>query len=243
MSDEDRFRSTLRSTAAGDLDLADSPPRAPAELRYTLNGPPRLGGMGEVYAAHDLKLGGPVALKLLAGAFADRPGYVRRFQAEARLTASLAHPSIVPVHDIDLWLDGRPFYTMRWEGGARMDARITALHEACHGAGPGRWRPDADGFTLRRLVELLAIVCDAVAHAHALGVVHRDLKPSNIVVSGPAQVAVLDWGLAWRADWGAEGAGEACGTAGYAPPQQVRPETLPDPSWDVYALAPPSIRS
>lgn len=240
MKDEDRLASTVRSAsvwapAEGD-EVRPPGPLAPAE-RYLNVTPHRAGGMGDVHRAWDGLLGCPVAIKLLAPELSGSPEHSRRFLAEARLTASLNHPSVVPVFDIGAWVDGRPFYAMRWAEGRRLIECITALHEASIVEQPPSWRPDAQGYSLRRLLELVALVCEAVAHAHRLGVVHRDLKPSNLVVTGPGQVMLLDWGLAWSPGLAAAGDDRmTCGTAGYAPPEQVAPQGAPDPRWDVYAL-------
>jgi eukaryotic-like serine/threonine-protein kinase len=145
--------------------------------RYTLLHPLARGGMGVVYAAHDGKLDRRVALKVLDAP--DRNSdFARRLLREAQVLARLEHPGIVPVHDVGTLQDGRVFYTMKLVEGQRLDQHIQAIDSV----------PDR----LRRFLR----VCDAVAFAHAHGVLHRDLKPANVMVGPFGEVLVLDWGLA-----------------------------------------------
>jgi eukaryotic-like serine/threonine-protein kinase len=135
------------------------------------------GGMGVVYAAEDEKLQRRVALKVL-----DAPGVdgdlADRLIREARVLAQLEHPGIVPVHDVGTLADGRVFYTMKFVQGQRLDKFISSVPST-----PDRLR-------------LFLRICDAVAFAHAQGVLHRDLKPANIMVGPFGEVLVMDWGLA-----------------------------------------------
>lgn len=145
--------------------------------RYRLMGPVARGGMGVVYAAEDLQLDRRVALKVLdlpdvSGALADR--LVR----EARVLAQLEHPGIVPVHDVGRLADGRVFYTMKFVEGRRLDEHVKGVDSV----------PDRLRIFLR--------ICEAVAFAHARGVLHRDLKPANVMVGPFGEVLVMDWGLA-----------------------------------------------
>ena len=145
--------------------------------RYRLLGRVARGGMGVVYAAEDEKLERRVALKVL-----DVPGtdgdLANRLIREARVLARLEHPGIVPVHDVGLLADGRVFYTMKFVEGQRLDQYIESVAST----------PDRLRIFLR--------ICDAVAFAHARGVLHRDLKPANIMVGSFGEVLVMDWGLA-----------------------------------------------
>jgi len=135
------------------------------------------GGMGTVYAAEDSVLGRRVALKVLD--LPDVRGELSgRLLREAHILARLEHPGIVPVHDAGTLADGRVFYAMKFVQGERLDAlarRIPAL--------PGRLR-------------LFQRICEAVAFAHARGILHRDLKPENIMVGPFGEVLVMDWGVA-----------------------------------------------
>src|SRR5881396_448682 len=137
-----------------------------AGTRYRLLERVARGGMGVVYAAQDENLQRRVALKVL-----DIPGsdgdLSSRLVREARVLAALEHPGIVPVHDVGTLGDGR-----------RLDKYIESVTSI-----PDRLR-------------LFLRICDAVAFAHAHGVLHRDLKPANIMVGPFGEVLVMDWGLA-----------------------------------------------
>jgi eukaryotic-like serine/threonine-protein kinase len=145
--------------------------------RYQLLERVARGGMGTVYAAHDETLDRRVALKVLDVPVGDGD-LARRLNREARVLALLEHPGIVPVHDVGTLSDGRVFYTMKFVEGQRLDKYIEAVASL-----PDRLR-------------LFLRICDAVAFAHARGVLHRDLKPANVMVGAFGEVLVMDWGLA-----------------------------------------------
>jgi eukaryotic-like serine/threonine-protein kinase len=145
--------------------------------RYQLLEHVARGGMGTVYAALDETLHRRVALKVLDVPVADGD-FARRLNREARVLARLEHPGIVPVHDVGTLSDGRVFYTMKFVEGQRLDKHIEAVTSL-----PDRLR-------------LFLRICDAVAFAHARGILHRDLKPANVMVGAFGEVLVMDWGLA-----------------------------------------------
>jgi serine/threonine-protein kinase len=148
-----------------------------AGTRYTLLERVARGGMGVIYAAKDEKLDRRVALKVLD--VEGRSGELaRRLVREAQVLARLEHPGMVPVHDVGTLQDGRVFYTMKFVEGRRIDKHLDAVESV-----PDRLR-------------LFLRICDAVAFAHAHGVLHRDLKPANVMVGSFGEVLVLDWGLA-----------------------------------------------
>jgi serine/threonine protein kinase len=148
-----------------------------AGTRYRLLERIARGGMGVVYAAEDEKLERRVALKVL-----DVPGtdgdFASRLMREARVLARLEHPGIVPVHDVGTLADGRVFYTMKFVEGQRLDKFIEGVE------------------SVQDRLRLFLRICEAVAFAHARGVLHRDLKPANIMVGPFGEVLVMDWGLA-----------------------------------------------
>ncbi len=135
------------------------------------------GGMGAIYLAEDTQLQRRVALKVLHTPEASGELSARMWR-EARVIAQLEHPSIVPVHDVGELPDGRMFYVMKFVQGQRLDQYADAEN-----ALPNRLR-------------IFQKVCEAVAFAHANGVIHRDLKPENIMVGAFGEVLVMDWGLA-----------------------------------------------
>src|SRR5437016_521760 len=143
--------------------------------RYRLAGVAGTGGMGTVYVVDDTELKRRVALKVI-----DVPdaGIEARQRREAQVLARLEHPGIVPVHDVGSLRDGRPFYTMKWVQGDRLDRALA--------------RP----LPLAERLRLFLRIAEAVAFAHAQGVLHRDLKPENVMVGAFGEVLVLDWGLA-----------------------------------------------
>jgi eukaryotic-like serine/threonine-protein kinase len=145
--------------------------------RYQLLEHVARGGMGTIYAALDETLHRRVALKILDAPVVDAD-FARRLNREARVLARLEHPGIVPVHDVGTLSDGRVFYTMKFVKGQRLDKHIEAVPSL-----PDRLR-------------LFLRICDAVAFAHARGVLHRDLKPANVMVGAFGEVLVMDWGLA-----------------------------------------------
>ena len=152
-----------------------------------------MGGMGEVRRVRDRELNRVLAMKILRPELESRASTMARFVEEAQATAQLEHPGIVPVHDIGHLPDGRIYFTMKEVSGRTLTEVIRDLHAATSANTWGRTR---DGWTLRRLVDALGRVCEAVAHAHARGVVHRDLKPDNVMVGDFGEVLVVDWGLA-----------------------------------------------
>lgn len=156
-------------------DAGDAPDLA--GTRYVLLERVARGGMGVIYAARDEKLERRVALKVLD--VDDRGGELaRRLVREAQVLARLEHPGIVPVHDVGALQDGHVFYTMKFVEGHRLDKHLESVQST-----PDRLR-------------LFLRICDAVAFAHARGVLHRDLKPANVMVGSFGEVLVLDWGLA-----------------------------------------------
>ncbi len=154
---------------------ADAPDLA--GTRYRLLERVARGGMGVIYAAQDQMLERRVALKVLDVPFPDSD-LALRLNREARVLARLEHPGIVPVHDVGTLADGRVFYAMKFVEGQRLDKHIESVPSL-----PDRLR-------------LFLRICDAVAFAHARGVLHRDLKPANVMVGAFGEVLVMDWGLA-----------------------------------------------
>lgn len=135
------------------------------------------GGMGTVYLAEDTELNRQVAIKVLNSA--DVTTDLRqRMIREAQIIAQLEHPGIVPVHDVGTLPDGRVFYAMKYVRGSRLDEYAAQV--------------DSTRDRLRKFQS----ACDAVAFAHAHGVIHRDLKPQNIMIGSFGEVLVLDWGVA-----------------------------------------------
>jgi len=178
------------------------------------------GGMGTVYLAEDTELDRLVAIKVL-NTLEVTDDLRNRMVREAQIIARLEHPGIVPVHDVGTLPDGRIYYAMKFVRGSRLDEYA------------------AQGVSLRDRLRKFQAVCDAVAFAHAHGVIHRDLKPQNIMIGSFGEVLVLDWGVAkiktqMNAD---EEEGTIIGTQSYMSPEQARGEIDQlDERADVYSL-------
>ena len=166
--------------AAVDLRIHDS------LHRYELGDVIGQGGMSTVLRATDINLGRPMALKYLHGQ--DSDPRTARLVREARITAQLQHPGIVPVHELTRDAEGTVFYTMSLVEGRSLGEILTAIGDGDAEA--------AKAFPLARLLTIYQRACDAVAYAHSRGIVHRDLKPDNLMVGEYGSVLVIDWGVA-----------------------------------------------
>jgi serine/threonine protein kinase len=187
--------------------------------RYRLGERIGYGGMGEVFAAHDLRLDREVALKLLRVDLAGQDGMRERVVAEARLAARLTHPHVVGVLDTGEQ-DGRPFVVME-----RLSGR-TLGDELAEGPMPPERVRDVGLQVLR-----------ALAAAHELGIVHRDVKPGNVLDAGVGTWKVADFGIAkWvHADETLTGTGELMGSPSYLAPERIEGQQA-GPASDLYAV-------
>ena len=190
------------------------------------------GGMGEVYRAHDSKLGRDVAIKVLPDAFARDATRMARFQREAKFLASLNHPNIASIYGLE---DSESTHALVMElvEGPTLADRIKS--------GP---------IPIDEALPIAKQICEALEYAHERGIVHRDLKPSNVKVTNDDAVKVLDFGLA-KAIAGndpdaelansptlsrmATQAGFLLGTAAYMSPEQAKGKTV-DRRADIWAL-------
>ena len=179
------------------------------------------GGMGEVYRAEDSVLGRVVAIKVLAGPYADDEAVRGRFTREALAAARLSNaPSTITIFDVGEH-EGRPHIVMEYLAGGSLADRLAA---------GGAQEP---GRALQWLREAAA----ALDAAHARGVVHRDVKPANLLLDDNDCVKVADFGVASAAGLDSfTAAGTILGTAGYLSPEQARGERA-GPASDQYALA------
>ncbi len=202
--------------------------------RYRLVSELGRGGMGRVWKAWDPELARFVALKQVLGATDDEPearARVERFRREAQLAARLRHPGIVAVHDVGEQ-DGAPYFTADYVEAEPLDAVIS--------------RSGAQGVPLRQAVLWVKAVAEALAYAHAQGVVHRDVKPGNILIDSQGQPHVTDFGLAKEVDLSGEGAatgstltmsGALVGTPQYMSPEQAAGRTREiGPAGDQFSL-------
>src|SRR5207244_832907 len=136
------------------------------------------GGMGEVYRAHDIKLGRDIALKVLPEVFAHNAERMARFEREARVLATLNHPNIAAVYDLQE-LEGHCFLVLELVHGQTLSRKLS------RGA-----------LAVREALSICRQVTEALEAAHEKGVIHRDLKPGNIMVTPEGRVKLLDFGIA-----------------------------------------------
>jgi serine/threonine-protein kinase len=180
------------------------------------------GGMGSVYLVHEPELGRDVATKVLSEALASDEHYRKAFVAEARVSAQLQHPAIVPVHSIACTPDGSLSFTMQVVQGQNMRDWMRSDHY-----------PIGSRERLEQGLEIFMKVCDALAFAHSRRILHCDVKPENVMVGDYGRVYLMDWGLARSLD-SDERPGVA-GTPAYMSPEQARNERLDERS-DVFGL-------
>jgi len=148
---------------------------------YQLLGEIARGGMGVILKGHDTDLGRDVAVKVLDANLAKRPDVVRRFVEEAQIGGQLQHPGIVPVYELGLMADERPYFTMKLVKGRTLAALLQQRSSPAEDRG--------------RVLAIFESVCQTMAYAHSKGVLHRDLKPANIMLGAFGEVQVVDWGL------------------------------------------------
>ena len=236
---EQRFISSFFDDA-----LSSSPASLYEEInglgrRYTGEKQFASGGMKVITVCQDEATGRLIAKAVMkeTGSESD----VEQFLREARITASLQHPNILPVYDIGVDQFGRSFFTMKLIEGESLESILNARKA-------GRVLP------LEYLIDIFIKVNEAIAYAHSKGVIHLDLKPANIQISDYGEVLVCDWGLARIVDedWVDEKFedyslielhndnktvdGYIKGTLGYLSPEQASPGAHRDQRSDVYAL-------
>ena len=189
------------------------------------------GGMGEVYRAHDPRLGRDVAIKVLRAFVGDDVERLARFEQEVRAIGALNHPNILTVFATGVH-DGLPYVVSELLAGDTLQARMRA-----------------GSLTTRSSVDIGVQIARGLAAVHAKGIVHRDLKPANVFLTTDGRVKILDFGLAkllktpaddggtLTMDLGAPATmpGTVMGTAGYMSPEQVRGQTV-DHRSDIFSF-------
>ena len=184
------------------------------------------GGMGDVYRALNVQAGRPVAIKVLHAEHANNPLFVERFLREARAANLVRHPNVVDVIDVGREPDGVPFI----------------VQELLEGEDLGKLATRRGGkLPVSEVIELIVPVIEAVAEAHARGVIHRDLKPENVFLAngrnGPVP-KLLDFGISKMrsADLAPTQAGLVMGTPAYIAPELLKGSSEADARSDVWAL-------
>lgn len=190
--------------------------------RYRLEEKIGEGGMGTVFIAHDSELDRKVAVKLLAAALVNDAEVLERFEREARLTAKLDHPNIVPIYDVGRH-EGRPFIVMKLLQGDSLVGRLRAK----------------GGFTADETLKLMRQLALGLDYIHAQGFIHRDIKAGNIFVSPEGLATILDFGILRQksATTGITRTGMVMGTPHYMAPEQALGLKNVDHRVDLYALA------
>jgi TolB-like protein len=184
--------------------------------------------MGEVYRARDTRLGRTVAIKVLPGQFSSDAARRQRFEREAKTISQLNHPHICVLHDVGRQ-DGIDYLVMECLEGETLATRLEK--------GP---------LPLEQILKYGAQIADALAAAHARGIIHRDMKPANILITSRGDAKILDFGLAKRHDSVFDSSAETAtielsepgtvqGTAAYMSPEQARGEAL-DPRSDLFSF-------
>jgi serine/threonine protein kinase len=183
------------------------------------------GGMSVVYRAQHLRLGTPVALKVLAPELSSADAFRERFLREAKMAAAIDHPNVIPIYDTGIHGDSL-YIVMRYVSGGDLKALLKR---------EGPLNPS-------RAIALLAPIAGALDAAHARGLVHRDVKPANILIEHPAgadfeQVFLSDFGITKHSSSvsGLTGTGALVGTIDYMAPEQIEGREV-GPQTDIYAL-------
>ena len=194
--------------------------------RYRLTRLIAVGGMGEVWAADDIRLARVVACKILRPEFTGDPEFLGRFRTEARITASLNHPGICAVYDYgevsggNHYLTGTAYLVMELITGESLSSVLNRL---------GR-------LSVGRTLDVLEQTGHALQQAHARALVHRDIKPGNLLITHGGQVKITDFGIAKVAhEAPVTRSGMVMGTAQYISPEQAAGKDA-SPASDIYSL-------
>jgi len=194
--------------------------KAALQSRYTVTDILGRGGMGAVFLAEDIRLGRKVAIKVLRPELADEAGFLGRFEREARISAQLDHPNIIPIYEVAREGDFN-YFVMKYVAGKSLDELLA-----------GQAMPAERARTI-----LWQAAC-GLGHAHSRGVVHRDVKPSNIMIDPAGRVVITDFGIskALQATTQYTSTGQIVGTPRYVSPEQAQGNPL-DGRSDQYSLA------
>ena len=177
------FQEDLQASGGrGEAPVVEDPARRYTPLRKLSEG-----GMKAIWEVEDHRIARRVAMALIAESRIPSDGDIESFLYEARLTANLQHPNVIPVYDVAVDPSGNPYFTMKALKGKTLAEIVTELRDG----DPAARRT----YTRARLLEIFLQVCNAIDYAHSKGVIHLDLKPANVMVGDFGDVHVLDWGL------------------------------------------------
>ena len=159
-----------------------------ADTRYIPINKIRDGGMKTIWEVKTATYPTYLAMALIQPERIASQDDIEAFLHEARLTAHLQHPNILPVYDIALEKNGNPYFTMKLLRGETLEAILNRLQQH---------DPETEqNITLTKLLNIFLNLCDAVDYAHTKGVLHLDIKPANVMIGNFGEVHLLDWGLA-----------------------------------------------
>ncbi|HEX4516789.1 MAG TPA: serine/threonine-protein kinase [Polyangiaceae bacterium] len=225
---------SLRTTVLPRVEIVGETPSvvvADGKVRYELANRLGEGGVGEVIKARDNDIERDVAIKRLRPEMRASNAHLLRFAEEVRTVGRLEHPNIVPIHDVGVHENGEYFFVMKYVEGETIEniiEKLAAGDRAYHARYP-----------FERRVEIFMGMLEAIAYAHAKGIIHRDIKPANVMVGPYGEVMMMDWGLARTTTRGPElgglGGGGVMGTPAYMSPEQARGDEM-DERTDVYSL-------
>jgi serine/threonine-protein kinase len=176
--------------------------------RYVVESLVGIGGMGQIFKAHDPDIRRPVAIKLISTRLmsgGDSEEYIRRFRREAQAAARCAHPNIVAVYDFALH-EGQPFMAMEFVYGASLRQALDA----------------APVMAVADAIRIMLQVLDALSSAHELGVIHQDIKPANIMLTPEMRVKVADFGISRFVNTEVTSISSSMGTPNYMSPEQCQ---------------------
>jgi serine/threonine protein kinase len=214
------------------------------------------GGLGVIYKGQDKELRREVALKFVRDKSNSGSASTGTFENEAKITAQLGHPGVVPIYGIGKTEgDARPFYVMRFIEGQKLSQVISEFHTEDRRRGR---RLNVQSPEFRKLLSRMVFVCNTVQYAHHRGVIHLDIKPDNIMVGQFDETLVVDWGLAAKVSrdemrqhpifksidsdmsdldsFGPKSTGEGPGTPAYFSPEQAKRDAELTFSTDIYLL-------
>jgi serine/threonine protein kinase len=178
------------------------------------------GGMGEVYKARQISLDRPVAVKVLTRGLASQPGFVERFQREAKAAANIVHPHVIQIYAYGID-NGTPYFAMEYVEGEDLQQRMRRVKR----------------LPIEEIIDTMIAVASALGAAHEKNLIHRDVKPSNVMIDRQGNVKVMDFGLAKAAssDGSLTQSGVIMGTPNYLSPEQGRGDPI-DGRADLYSL-------
>jgi serine/threonine protein kinase len=169
---------------------------AQATTRYRIVRPLATTGLSELFVAEDVELHREVVLKRLHAKHQTSPGYRVRFNRTAEVASGLEHPCIPPIYNHGLDADGRPYYTTRLLTGESLAESVSRLHAADPADPPRAIETKSPSDALRKYVQRLLQVCNALSYAHSRGVMHRGLSPDRILLGKHGETLVVGWGRA-----------------------------------------------